>query len=88
MHLKDFLLFREQCYVDGTWVQADSGVTDEINDPATGETIGTVPWMGAAETRRAIAAANAAWPAASNSPASAAKGPSTESKTSSRSSTC
>ncbi len=61
MELKDQSLFREQCYIDGEWVDADSGETQPVSNPATGEQIGTVPKMGAAETRRAIEAANAAW---------------------------
>ncbi|MDR3669321.1 MAG: NADP-dependent succinate-semialdehyde dehydrogenase [Holophaga sp.] len=64
MHsLKDQNLFRQACYVDGSWVQADSGQTIPVVDPASGESIGTVPRMGAAETRRAILAAEAALPA-------------------------
>ena len=61
--LKDSKLFREQCYVDGAWSDADSKKTIAVVNPATGETIGSVPDMGAAETRRAIAAAERAWPA-------------------------
>lgn len=63
MQLKDKSLFRQQCYVDGAWVDADGGDTIKVNNPATNETLGTVPKMGAVETRRAIEAANAAWPA-------------------------
>src|SRR6266702_4650905 len=63
LNLKDPSLFRQQCYVDGKWADADSGKTLAVNNPATGEILGTVPNMGAAETRRAIAAANAAFPA-------------------------
>jgi len=59
--LKDPSLFRQQCYIDGAWCDADSGETIEVTNPATGAVIGTVPKMGAAETRRAIAAADAAW---------------------------
>ncbi|MDA8109825.1 MAG: aldehyde dehydrogenase family protein, partial [Betaproteobacteria bacterium] len=61
--LKDPKLFREQCYVDGAWVNADSGRTFAVRNPASGETLGAVPDMGAAETRRAIEAADRAWPA-------------------------
>ena len=61
--LKDPSLFRQQAYVDGAWVGADGGGTVDVEDPATGRKIGTVPDMGAAETRRAIEAANRAWPA-------------------------
>jgi succinate-semialdehyde dehydrogenase/glutarate-semialdehyde dehydrogenase len=63
MHnLKDGALLRQQCYIDGAWVGADSGATIGVNNPATGEAIGSIPKMGAAETRRAIIAANAALP--------------------------
>ena len=63
LNLADPKLFRLQCYVDGKWIDADDGGTLPVTNPATGATIGTVPDMGAAETRRAIEAANAAWPA-------------------------
>ncbi|MBT0963082.1 NADP-dependent succinate-semialdehyde dehydrogenase [Denitromonas iodatirespirans] len=61
--LKDPGLLRQQAYIDGAWVDADSGETLPVTNPATGETLGSVPRMGADETRRAIAAADAAWPA-------------------------
>ncbi|KGD56005.1 succinate-semialdehyde dehydrogenase [Burkholderia pseudomallei] len=54
---------RERAFVAGEWQAADGGATLEVRNPATGALIGTVPAMGAAETRRAIDAANAAWPA-------------------------
>ncbi|MGK5005450.1 NADP-dependent succinate-semialdehyde dehydrogenase [Janthinobacterium sp. LB2P70] len=63
LQLKDPTLLRHQAYVNGAWVDADGGQTINVNNPATGEHIGTVPLMGAAETRRAIEAANVAWPA-------------------------
>jgi succinate-semialdehyde dehydrogenase/glutarate-semialdehyde dehydrogenase len=56
-------LLREQAYIDGVWLNADSGQVTQVSDPATGQILGTVPNMGAAETRRAIAAAAAAMPA-------------------------
>ena len=49
--------------IGGEWVEADNGATHGVINPATREMIGTVPVMGAAETRRAIAAAAAAQPA-------------------------
>jgi succinate-semialdehyde dehydrogenase/glutarate-semialdehyde dehydrogenase len=58
--LKDPTLFRQANYIDGKWVQADSGRTLLVKNPATGEAIGEVPALGAAETRRAIEAANRA----------------------------
>jgi succinate-semialdehyde dehydrogenase/glutarate-semialdehyde dehydrogenase len=56
-------LFRQQAYIDGAWCDADGGQVIEVTNPATGALIGTVPNMGAAETRRAIAAGAAAMPA-------------------------
>src|SRR3954452_22019067 len=56
-------LVREQAYIDGAWVNADSGETFPVVDPATGATIANVPRMGAAETRRAIESAQRALPA-------------------------
>jgi succinate-semialdehyde dehydrogenase / glutarate-semialdehyde dehydrogenase len=61
--LKDARLFREACYVDGRWIQAASGATTNVDDPATSEIIGKVPKLSAAETRHAIEAANRAFPA-------------------------
>ena len=61
--LKDPTLLRQQAYIDGRWVDADNGATMRVVNPGTGALIGTAPDMGAAETRRAIAAAEAAWPA-------------------------
>jgi len=55
----DFLL-RQRCYVNGAWIDADAGQTVPVKNPASGVPIGTVPKMGAAETRRAIEAAAAA----------------------------
>ncbi|MEG7362287.1 NADP-dependent succinate-semialdehyde dehydrogenase [Pseudomonas citronellolis] len=63
MQLKDPSLFRQQAYIDGAWVDADNGQTLKVNNPATNEIIGSVPKMGAAETRRAIEAADRALPA-------------------------
>ncbi len=59
--LKNPNLLRQACYIDGAWVAADSGRTIEVTNPASGEKLGTIPDMGAAETRRAIEAANRAW---------------------------
>jgi succinate-semialdehyde dehydrogenase/glutarate-semialdehyde dehydrogenase len=62
MQLKDSALFRQQAYIDGQWCDADSRATTPIDNPADLSIIGTVPEMGAAETRRAIAAAERAFP--------------------------
>ncbi|MBT3358954.1 MAG: NADP-dependent succinate-semialdehyde dehydrogenase [Rhodospirillales bacterium] len=62
MQLENPRLFRTQGFIDGLWVDADSGETVEVNNPATGAIVGDVPKMGASETRRAIEAANRAWP--------------------------
>jgi succinate-semialdehyde dehydrogenase/glutarate-semialdehyde dehydrogenase len=61
--LKDPTLFRQANYIDGKWIEADTGATLTVRNPATGEPIGTVPALGAAETRRAIEAAHRAQPA-------------------------
>lgn len=53
-------LFKQQAFIDGQWLDADSGETLEVINPATGEVLGTVPKMGQAETRRAIEAAEQA----------------------------
>ncbi len=63
LKLKDPTLLRQQLYLDGRWVDADDGRTRPVTNPATGGQIGTVPYAGAAETRRAIEAANRAFPA-------------------------
>ena len=63
MQLNDPTLLCQQCFIDGKWVDADSGAVLEVDNPATGEIVGKVPRMGAAETSRAIAAAQAALPA-------------------------
>ena len=62
MELNDQSLFREKCYIDGAWVDADTRETIEVNDPADDSVIGTVPKMRRDETSRAIGAANAAYP--------------------------
>ena len=56
-------LVKQAGLIDGDWVQADGGRTLDVNDPATGRAIATVPHMGRAETERAIAGAAAALPA-------------------------
>ena len=63
LELKDSKLLREQCFIDGRWCAADGGASLEVKNPATAHTLGSIPNMGAAETRRAIAAAAAALPA-------------------------
>ncbi|MBS0354567.1 MAG: NADP-dependent succinate-semialdehyde dehydrogenase [Proteobacteria bacterium] len=59
----DSTLFRHAAFINGEWCEADDGATSEILNPASGASLGAVPVMGAAETRRAIDAANAALPA-------------------------
>ena len=60
MQLKDSSLFRQDCFINGAWVPADTGRTIEVTNPATQRVLGTVPYMGNAETRKAIACANQA----------------------------
>ena len=54
---------REANFINGAWVAADDDSVHAVNDPATGNAIGSIAWSGAAETRRAIDAAQAAFPA-------------------------
>jgi len=61
--LKDPSLLRHQCYINGAWLDAADGATLAVHNPATGAALGSVPYMGAADTAAAISAANAAWPA-------------------------
>jgi succinate-semialdehyde dehydrogenase/glutarate-semialdehyde dehydrogenase len=56
-------LLRRQAWVAGEWVDGDSGETFAVTNPATGEELARVPRLGAAETRRALEAADAALPA-------------------------
>lgn len=60
--LKNPSLFRQQAYVGGRWIDADSGAVTPVVNPATGKPIGTIPRMGADETRRAIEAADKTLP--------------------------
>ncbi len=62
MNLSDPSLLRQQGFIDGAWCDADGGGSFAVTNPANGETVAHVPDMGAAETARAIDAANAAWP--------------------------
>jgi succinate-semialdehyde dehydrogenase/glutarate-semialdehyde dehydrogenase len=63
MKLSDPKLLRSQCYVDGQWLDAADGRTTAVTNPANGASLGTVPQLDAAATRRAIEAAAAAFPA-------------------------
>ncbi|MEQ8603856.1 MAG: NAD-dependent succinate-semialdehyde dehydrogenase [Marivibrio sp.] len=63
MQLSNQKLFREQAYIGGEWVSADSGATFPVVNPSNGETIAKVARCGQVETRRAIDAAAEAWPA-------------------------
>jgi succinate-semialdehyde dehydrogenase/glutarate-semialdehyde dehydrogenase len=59
--MKDPSLFQQQAFIDGEFCDADNGGTVTVTNPASGAVLGTVPDMGAAETARAIAAADVAW---------------------------
>jgi succinate-semialdehyde dehydrogenase/glutarate-semialdehyde dehydrogenase len=61
LKLNDPSLLRAQLYIDGQWVTADSGATMGVFNPATGAQIVAIPNAGAAETRRAIEAADRAF---------------------------
>ena len=60
MKLLEPALLRSQAFVGGRWIDADSGATFRVLDPATGEVLARVPRLGVAETRRAVEAAAAA----------------------------
>src|ERR1700760_1935290 len=61
--IRDQRLFRQQCYVDGKWVEAEDGACLKVYNPADASILGTVPKFGAADTRRAIESAESAFPA-------------------------
>ena len=61
--LADPELFREQAFLGGAWVAADDGALFPVTNPATGAVIAEVADLGVEETKRAIAAADEAWPA-------------------------
>ena len=61
--LRDPELLRKHAYIEGRWQDADTAERFDVLNPSTGQRLGDVPSMGATETERAIAAANAAWPA-------------------------
>jgi succinate-semialdehyde dehydrogenase/glutarate-semialdehyde dehydrogenase len=63
LNLKDPTLLKQHCYLNGQWLAADNGAVIDVHNPATGEKLGTIPRMGADETRRAIEAASSALPA-------------------------
>ena len=67
-------LLRRQAWIDNDWVDADSGDTFPVAIPATGEELARVPRMGAAETRRALEAAEASYPAGAPAPQPTAPG--------------
>jgi succinate-semialdehyde dehydrogenase/glutarate-semialdehyde dehydrogenase len=61
--LKNEFLLRQSCFIRGAWTEAADGRTITVKNPASGAVIGTVPRMGTEDTRRAIQAASAAFPA-------------------------
>ena len=63
MQLNDMTLFRQQALIDGQWRDAPNGDVIAVTNPANGEQLGSVPKMGADETREAIEAANRSLPA-------------------------
>ena len=60
--MRDSTLFRQQVYINGKWSHADNGEINEITNPSNGKVLGTVPNCGSTEAKRAIEAANNAWP--------------------------
>ena len=61
MQLKDSQLLRTQAYINGQWVDADSGETLDVLNPANGEVVASIAKCGTAETKRAIEAAETAF---------------------------
>jgi len=61
LKLKDPTLFKQQCFIRGQWCDADDARSESVKNPATGEVIGTAPYLGTTETRRAIEAASGAF---------------------------
>lgn len=61
LSLQNSQLLKNQCFINGEWRSADSGATVDVENPATGAVITTIPFMGEAETTAAIAHANVAW---------------------------
>lgn len=68
MKLNDSNLFRQQALINGEWLDANNGEVIDVTNPANGDKLGSVPKMGADETRAAIDAANRALPAGARSP--------------------
>ncbi|MBC93280.1 MAG: succinate-semialdehyde dehydrogenase I [Rhodospirillaceae bacterium] len=60
MQLADSKLFRQKCYVNGDWIDADDGNTIDVTNPVDNSIIGTIPKLGSEETRRAIEGAEKA----------------------------
>ncbi len=69
LNLRDAKLFRQQCYIDGAWTGSTTGRSFEVNNPADGSILGTVPELTAEETGNAINAAEAAFREWSRKPA-------------------
>ena len=63
LQLEDRALLREQCHVNGQWLDAPGGATLPVHNPATGAPLGRVPAFDASATEKAVAAAHAAFPA-------------------------
>ena len=61
--LKDHTLLRDQCFINGQWMDASSGDALTVTNPADGSTLGRVPALSRREIAEAIAAAQTAWPA-------------------------
>lgn len=68
MKLNDSNLFRQQALINGEWLDANDGEVIDVTNPANGDKLGSVPKMGADETRAAIDAANRALPPGVHSP--------------------
>ena len=59
--LSDAGLFRQQCYVNGRWIDGEGGAPTPVTNPADGSVLGTVPQLARAQVKEAVAAADVAW---------------------------
>ena len=61
MDIANKKLFKQQCFIDGEWINSEKNETINVNNPATNEIIGNVPNCGKQETTKAILAAEKSW---------------------------
>ncbi len=62
MNISNKSLIKDKCYINGDWINSNSGEMIEVNNPSNLEIIAKVPKCGKAETKLAIESANNSWP--------------------------